>query len=400
MSFVQVSETNDSEKEIVDLPLEDDSTLLLSTLRAQYPDACGLKYVAPDNGRTRAIRLADNKLHPPTEEGWGEIVYFCSFNKDNVQKRKLNEEFESDVERASKEPKSEATSTAWKNRDLLVLGLPWKTTDEDLESYFSKYGELRMAQIKKTSDGRSRGFGFIRFKEQESQVRSILDSHVINGRRCEIKIPNIKDAFINEAPKKIFVGQLTENITQEDLEEYFKKFGDIVEVFVPRPFKGIAFVSFTQSDSALTALDQDHTIKDTRLSVSVAMPKDKDPRSRGGRSGGGSGGSGSNGNPYGSRMRGSRDSYSSRDNYYNNSGWDDYDCGSYLDRVRKNRYDRKSYDNSRSYNSGQVWRKNEYSDSSSVSQSKDVAGQFDPNLVAAVVEKTVRGVIGNMSKYE
>lgn len=66
---------------------------------------------------------------------------------DNGQKRKLNEEFESDVERASKEPKSEATSTAWKNRDLLVLGLPWKTTDEDLESYFSKYGELRMAQV-------------------------------------------------------------------------------------------------------------------------------------------------------------------------------------------------------------------------------------------------------------
>lgn len=199
------------------------------------------------------------------------------------------------------------------------------------------------------------------------------------------------------------MGQLTESITQEDLEEYFKKFGDIVEVFVPRPFKGIAFVSFTKPDAALTALDQDHTIKDIRLSVSVAMPKDKDQRSRGGRSGGGgsgSGGGGNNGNPYGSRMRGSRDSYNSRDNYYNASGWDDYDGGSYLDRCRKNRYDRKPYDNVRSYNSGQVWRKNEYSDSSSVSQSKDVSGQLDPNLVAAVVEKTVRGVIGNMSKYE
>lgn len=157
-------------------------------------------------------------------------------------------------------------------------------------------------------------------------------------------------------------------------------------------------MSFTTSDSALMALDQDHTIKDTRLSVSVAMPKDKDPRR--GRSSGGSGSSSHNGNPYGSRMRGTRDSYNSRDNYYNNSGWDDYDCGSYLDRCRKNRYDRKSYDNSRSYNSGQVWRKNEYSDSPSVSQSKDVGGQIDPNLVAAVVEKTVRGVIGNMSKYE
>ncbi|XP_050424980.1 TAR DNA-binding protein 43-like [Adelges cooleyi] len=387
MSFVQVSETNDGDREIVDLPLEEDGTLLLSTLHAQYPDACGLKYVAPDNGRTRALRLANDKLHPPSEEGWGDIVYFCSFNKDNGQKRKLNEEFESDVERAPKEQKSEATSTAWKNRDLLVLGLPWKTTDEDLESYFSKYGELRMAQIKKTADGRSRGFGFIRFKEQESQVRSMLDSHVINGRRCEIKIPNIKDAFINEAPKKIFVGQLTESITQEDLEDYFKKFGDIVEVFVPRPFKGIAFVSFTKSDAALTALDQDHTIKDVRLSVSVAMPKDKDQRFRGGRSSGG-------GSNYNSRMRGSRDHYSSRGHYYDDGGWDDYDRGSYSDRYRDNRYDRKSYSNDRSYG---VWRKNDYNDSSSPSQNKDVSSQIDPNLVAAVVEKTVRGVIGNMS---
>lgn len=192
---------------------------------------------------------------------------------------------------------------------------------------------------------------------------------------------------------------MTENITQEDLEDYFKQFGDIVEVFVPRPFKGIAFVSFTKPDAALTALDQDHTIKDIRLSVSVAMPKDKDQRSRGGRSGGGGGG-GHSGGPYGSRMRGNRDSYSSRDHYYDNGGWDDYDRGNYSDRYRNSRYDRKSYDNGRSYNSGQVWRKNDYIDSSSVSQSKDVGGQIDPNLVAAVVEKTVRGVIGNMSKYE
>lgn len=190
------------------------------------------------------------------------------------------------------------------------------------------------------------------------------------------------------------MGQLTESITQEDLEDYFKKFGDIVEVFVPRPFKGIAFVSFTKPDAALTALDQDHTIKDIRLSVSVAMPKDKDQR-RGGRNNGGS-----SGNPYGGRMRGNRDSYSSRDHYYDNGGWDDYDRGGYSDRYRNSRYDRKPYDNGRSYNSGQVWRKNDYSDSLSVSQSKDVSGQIDPNLVAAVVEKTVRGVIGNMSKYE
>lgn len=81
MSYAQVSETNDADKEVVDLPLETDGTLLLSTLRAQYPDACGLKYVDLDSGRTRALRLADDKLHSPTDDGWGDIVYFCSFNK-------------------------------------------------------------------------------------------------------------------------------------------------------------------------------------------------------------------------------------------------------------------------------------------------------------------------------
>ncbi|XP_050439231.1 TAR DNA-binding protein 43-like [Adelges cooleyi] len=349
MSFVQVSDTNDGDREIVDLPLEEDGTLLLSTLQAQYPDACGLKYVAPDNGRTRALRLANDKLHPPNEEGWGDIVYFCSFNKDNGQKRKLDEEIESDVERAPKEQKSEAKSKAWKNRDLLVLGLAWQTTDEDLESYFSTYGEMRLAQVKKTADGRSRGFGFIRFKERESQVRAMLDSHVINGRRCELKFPNMKDPIVNEE-KRIFIEKLTESITQEDLEEYFKQFGDIVEVCIPRPFKNIGYVSFAKSDDALTTLDQVHIIKDVRLGVSIALPRGSARRFCG------SGGS----NNYNSRMRECRDHYSSRVCYYN--GLDDYDRGIYFNRYRDNPFDRI----------------------------------VDPNLVAAVVERTVRGVIGNI----
>lgn len=122
------------------------------------------------------------------------------------------------------------------------------------------------------------------------------------------------------------------------------------------------------------------------------MPKDKDQRARRNDSGGSS---------YSSRMRGSRDSYSNGDNYYNNGGWDDYDRGGYAVRYRNSRYDRQPYDGGRSsYTSGQMWRKNEYADSQLLSQSKDIGGQIDPDLVAAVVEKTVRGVIGNMSKYD
>lgn len=31
--------------------------------------------------------------------------------------------------------------------DLIVLGLPWKTSEQDLRAYFESFGELLMAQV-------------------------------------------------------------------------------------------------------------------------------------------------------------------------------------------------------------------------------------------------------------
>ena len=33
--------------------------------------------------------------------------------------------------------------------DLIVLGLPWKTTEEELKQYFEQYGELLMSQVRR-----------------------------------------------------------------------------------------------------------------------------------------------------------------------------------------------------------------------------------------------------------
>ena len=37
--------------------------------------------------------------------------------------------------------------TRLKCSDLIVLGLPWKTSEADLRTYFEGYGELLMAQV-------------------------------------------------------------------------------------------------------------------------------------------------------------------------------------------------------------------------------------------------------------
>lgn len=38
-----------------------------------------------------------------------------------------------------------------KTSDLIVLGLPWKTSEQDLKDYFSTFGEVIMVQVKRCS---------------------------------------------------------------------------------------------------------------------------------------------------------------------------------------------------------------------------------------------------------
>lgn len=83
-TYLQVSE--DEGEEPIELPSEDDGTLLLSTLSAQFPGTCGLKYRNPETGNIRGVRLVEGRLHPP-EDGWGNIVFYCVFPKGQLKSR-------------------------------------------------------------------------------------------------------------------------------------------------------------------------------------------------------------------------------------------------------------------------------------------------------------------------
>lgn len=122
--------------------------------------ACGLKYRNADSGNLRGIRLVDGRLHPPPEGVWGNQVYFCNFPKGiiicctHLQNCKFNtndtilDQNKRKGEEALENP-SVKTKRVDKNKcsDLIVLGLPWKSNEEDLRNYFSQFGELLMVQV-------------------------------------------------------------------------------------------------------------------------------------------------------------------------------------------------------------------------------------------------------------
>lgn len=202
------------------------------------------------------------------------------------------------MENVSKSKVSKCQSN--KCTDLIVLGLAWKTGEQGLREYFETFGEVLMVQVKKDSKGQSKGFGFVRFSSYETQLRVLGQRHHIDGRWCEVKVPNSKEGTVQQVPCKVFVGRCTEDLSQDDLRDYFSKFGEVTDVFIPKPFRAFSFVTFLDPEIAQGLCGEDHIIKGVSVHVSNAAPKSEPNRNQnyGNNSNGPNynGGNGGNGN--------------------------------------------------------------------------------------------------------
>jgi RNA recognition motif-containing protein len=133
-----------------------------------------------------------------------------------------------------------------------------------------------MVQVKKDAKGQSKGFGFVRFSNYETQLRVLGQRHQIDSRWCEVKVPNSKEGQVQQVPCKVFVGRCTEDLSQEDLRDYFSKFGEVTDVFIPKPFRAFSFVTFLDPEIAQSLCGEDHIIKGVSVHVSNAAPKAQD----------------------------------------------------------------------------------------------------------------------------
>ena len=83
------------------------------------------------------------------------------------------------------------------SKKLFVGGLSWGTTDDGLHGAFSQFGEIVEAKvITDRETGRSRGFGFVTFANDEGATKAIaeMDGTELDGRTIKVNEAEDKPA--------------------------------------------------------------------------------------------------------------------------------------------------------------------------------------------------------------
>ncbi|KAF9419880.1 hypothetical protein HW555_003713 [Spodoptera exigua] len=183
-------------------------------------------------------------------------------------------------------------------RKLFVGGLSWETSQENLQRYFSRYGDVIDCVVMKNSEsGRSRGFGFVTFAEP-AVVNVVLQNgpHQLDGRTIDPKPCNPRTL---QKPKrgggypKVFLGGLPSNVTETDLRVFFGRYGKVMEVVImydqeKKKSRGFGFLSF-EDEISVERVTQEHFINLNGKQVEI---KRAEPRDGSGKLGSGASGMG------------------------------------------------------------------------------------------------------------
>nr|XP_051675283.1 heterogeneous nuclear ribonucleoprotein D0 [Oryctolagus cuniculus] len=176
---------------------------------------------------------------------------------------------------------TEAAAAQREEWKMFIGGLSWDTTKKDLKDYFSKFGEVVDCTLKLDPiTGRSRGFGFVLFKESES-VDKVMDQkeHKLNGKVIDPK--RAKAMKTKEPVKKIFVGGLSPDTPEEKIREYFGGFGEVESIELPMDNKtnkrrGFCFITFKEEEPVKKIMEKKyHNVGLSKCEIKVAMSKEQ-----------------------------------------------------------------------------------------------------------------------------
>ena len=190
-----------------------------------------------------------------------------------------------------------------KDRKLFVGGLDYETTDNELRDYFEQFGELTDYVVMKFPDTkRSRGFGFVTFKDPGNLEDCVVSGpHQLGSTTVELKraTPREDDRKGGRSGgrgrghdddgddmdpesvqmRKLFIGGLNYSTTEDEMREHFSQFGELVDCVIMKfndsgRSRGFGFVTFAmaaQLDECQAS--RPHKVGDKTLETKRATPR-------------------------------------------------------------------------------------------------------------------------------
>ncbi|KAK7719187.1 hypothetical protein SLS57_005922 [Botryosphaeria dothidea] len=160
---------------------------------------------------------------------------------------------------------------------MFIGGLNWETTDQSLRDYFSQFGEVAECTVMRDgATGRSRGFGFLTFKDPKTVNIVMVKEHYLDGKIIDPKraIPREEQ----EKTAKIFVGGVSQEATEQDFKSFFEQFGRVIDATLMmdkdtgRP-RGFGFVTFDGEAAVDACLQGPLAILGKPIEVKRAQPR-------------------------------------------------------------------------------------------------------------------------------
>lgn len=170
------------------------------------------------------------------------------------------------------------------SRRLMIRNIPFGSQDEDFVNLFKQYGEIEDATIVRDKDQRSRGYGFVTYRDVDS-VRRALDAIItLDGRQLLSKLA--ADPFADFSAgshggqgsrMKLFVRNLSDSTDSETLKNIFSAYGEVDECAVVSDptgrSRGYGFVTYTTPEAAIKAVQEPQRIINGRVAfVAFASP--------------------------------------------------------------------------------------------------------------------------------
>jgi len=311
--YVKIWESTNS-TDPVEVPLEKDGTLLISTIIGQFPNTVGLRFWS-DTGAWRGLKSEENIIYAPPQ-GWGNTDYYVVLGpsvplkrgndavidgtegplsktkrkevKQVADAKELIDEDMLEVPKLVKQTKNDKHMTKKKTeeetpQEYIIQGIPYTMTEDDLKNHFEEFGELESVKVMRDRGGKSRGFAFLLFKTLEGDKAAKEGIHIFNHRRYWLLPSRKKDVsrerVVNpnklEKLTKLFVGRIPHTMDEVTIRNYFSKFGVLKDVYIPQPRKGYGFVQYRSKEIADKVLEETHVVDGTFLNVSYPTTEKK-----------------------------------------------------------------------------------------------------------------------------